>query len=363
MSIEVLPEALLVYQSELINILSPLMLKDFNKMFQASIHHCESRREHQNTILHFQKKLKNTRLWSAIYVDQKAEYVKEKIPCIDTLIAAVFIGKVKILANIRLRNSKNLDLKIKVPALSKFIHTCYVNSAYNIYQEPLIFLENKLENREKTQNIIQNGIHKTISQMLPINDVLETYIGNIFDEEVRSVISSISEKLSQYTKKSKHKDNSTIISGNLSHDDFLDNSEIPHNNFNTQNNPYQFHTPNNQQIPFKENYTNIDKEIPNFRHIDSDGGDSLNEVQNKLNDESEIETSNELFTGHVKKNSNDESTNDLDDDKSDDGNDDKSVTEEDLETVKDKNVDDIYPSDSVSNFGFDVSKFPKKRSK
>lgn len=103
------------------------------------------------------------------------------------VVTAIFMSYVKIMSSVRLRGS-NSKIKIKIPTCEIFIHSVYTKSAQQIFGEPFIFKENvssltRHENYKKIIGIINDSIDESITNMVPIENILQEYIGNICDDE------------------------------------------------------------------------------------------------------------------------------------------------------------------------------------
>jgi hypothetical protein len=67
-----------------------------------------------------------------------------------------------------------------------FIHSVYINSGKMIFYSPRLFKTNlssleKSENSEQINKIIENAIKETLSSMIPLENILKEYIGNIYE--------------------------------------------------------------------------------------------------------------------------------------------------------------------------------------
>jgi hypothetical protein len=185
MNINALPMALKVYEEELVTFLQPLITKGFQSIYQDAQKFCVNKED--QVFRKFQYFIKKIRTWSSIIIDEEVKRIKERVPCLESLMAAIFVGKVKILANIRLKG-KQANIKIKIPSCSKFIHSIYINVASKIFYDPALFDHRiksieKEETIEKVYKIIERSIRETCSQLLPIDQILDEYIGNIFNGE------------------------------------------------------------------------------------------------------------------------------------------------------------------------------------
>ncbi len=187
-NLNALPLARNEYQQQLTTFLQPLITKGFWSIFRDSKKMCSKENKEQEVFKRFQSFVKKIPKWSSLTVDAETERIKQKINCLSELITIIFVGNVKILASIRLKG-KHTNIKVKVPSCNNFIHTVYINTAKRIFYDPYLFDDN-LDPIEKERNMnrifefIEKAISETISGMLPLDSILNEYLGNAFDSDV-----------------------------------------------------------------------------------------------------------------------------------------------------------------------------------
>lgn len=185
-NLNALPLAREEYEKQLQHLLQPLITKGFWSIYNDSKKICEKENKQHETFKRFQYFVKKIRQWSNLIVDAETERIKSKISCLSELITIIFVGNVKILASIRLKG-KHANIKIKVPSCNNFIHSVYINTAKRIFYDPMLF-DHTLDPIQKEQNMnrvygfIEKAISETISQMLPLDNILNEYLGNCFNE-------------------------------------------------------------------------------------------------------------------------------------------------------------------------------------
>lgn len=182
-----LPLAREEYEKQLTTLLQPLITKGFWSIYNDARKQAKKENKEEETFKKFQFFIKKIRNWSSLIIDAETDRIKEKIGCLSELITIIFVGNVKILASIRLKG-KHANIKIKVPSCSNFIHSVYINTAKRIFYDPTIF-DHTLNPIEKESNMIRvygfisKAISETISQMLPLDNILQVYLGDCLAEE------------------------------------------------------------------------------------------------------------------------------------------------------------------------------------
>jgi hypothetical protein len=84
---------------------------------------------------------------------------------------------VKILSSIRIdKASKKLSLKL--PSNDVFVHTCFIECARDIYEEPWVVTEEKppSERRNDLNTRFTKCIRDTIENLVPTEEILNTYL-------------------------------------------------------------------------------------------------------------------------------------------------------------------------------------------
>lgn len=125
----------------------------------------------------FQKELKSVPHWADYKLEEKLNSINRKFPYLMDLITAIFVSHVKILACVRLKTDDK-SVKIKVPSLNSFLHKIIVGCCEQIYYNPHIIHDDK----SKIFVLINECIHETIANQIPIEYILNEYLSGAFDE-------------------------------------------------------------------------------------------------------------------------------------------------------------------------------------
>ena len=125
----------------------------------------------------FQKELKNVPHWADYKLEEKLNSINRKFPYLMDLITAIFVSHVKILACVRLKTDDK-SVKIKVPSLNSFLHKIIVGCCEQIYYNPQRIHDDKV----KMFILINECIHETIANQIPIEYILNEYLSGAFDE-------------------------------------------------------------------------------------------------------------------------------------------------------------------------------------
>ena len=137
----------------------------------------------------FQLELKKVPNWASFKLEENLNDINHKFPYLMDLITAIFVSHVKILACVRLK-SDSKSIKIKVPNLNTFLHKIIISVAENIYYNPHAIHDNK----DSIYNIINNSIHETIANLIPIEYILNEYLSGVFEEDETKLPENITEE-------------------------------------------------------------------------------------------------------------------------------------------------------------------------
>lgn len=195
------------YTTQLCDILMPLLYKGFKSIWK----NCKN--NGKSSLKTFQKNLTSVPIWNQDIIDNEYNRIVKETDCnwLDKLIEAVFLSNVKVLSTVRIGKTKTIN--IPVPETKRFIHQCYIEGARSLWQDPYliddrqdILTYSEVKRNEKRMGLaIIDAIEKTISKLIPIQNILESYLNDIDedqDEEVSGesiVKESNSEELNGYS--------------------------------------------------------------------------------------------------------------------------------------------------------------------
>jgi len=80
-------------------------------------------------------------------------------------------------------------MNLKIPKLRNFIHKCYVECSREIYKNVYLFDNEEITTIDKQKNvrditnIIKEGIIESVRKSLPVQEIIKTYLGKIYDDE------------------------------------------------------------------------------------------------------------------------------------------------------------------------------------
>ena len=171
------------YTIQLINILSPHIFEGFESIYLES-KKIIKKGEEKKILKAFQQFIKRVPSWNSNLIDNETIRIKAASKCdfLHNLLKAVIKANIVLLSNSRLEDI-NIEKKYLDIPLDKFIHRCYIECARQFYNTPYLFyhdirpIERKKHQRE-CNDIIKLSIKEAIRKMLPVNHILDKYLGS-----------------------------------------------------------------------------------------------------------------------------------------------------------------------------------------
>jgi hypothetical protein len=184
----IIVEAKQQYTKQLMNIMKPIIYEEIFELYTRSIETCENPND---LLICFQNELKQVPKWNSDVIKEATQKVLDACSYFNDLITAVFLSNVRILTSVKLGSSKKRKVKLVVPTNETFVHKVYVNVSKSIYNDPFTFSNkryqgNVLRNMNDVFPLIEVSIEDTIRDMLPIQNILESYLGETMDSDTES---------------------------------------------------------------------------------------------------------------------------------------------------------------------------------
>ena len=169
----ILVEAKKEYLGQLSLVMCTPIVEVFAEMYDEANKLSKGRK----VLIMFQKLLKEVPNWSNAMSKRHSDNITSRCAWFGDLLAAVFVSCVKILSSVRLR-AENKKISLKVPTNEVFIQTCYDNVAKELYRDPYIYHEEQSEHvrDEKLYNRISICIENTVKELIPVQQILQTYM-------------------------------------------------------------------------------------------------------------------------------------------------------------------------------------------
>jgi len=330
------------YTNELIAFLQPVLKMGFCAIFNEAESRVYQEYRENEIYQEFQIYLKAIQKWPQLTVDEETKRIEKEIPCLSNLIKAIFLAKVRLLANISISNDYK-NIRVQLPSTGVFLHKCYINTAKRLFYKPEIFSKDftlKEQERQihKFNNIIAEAVPETIHELFFLKDILRDpleYISSSSDEsEDEAHIKSKDRKLKQSSK--------SILSN--THDDRQEIND-DHNTQDNEDDQDDHHQDNEDE----KDQQGDEYEKDNDNENDNDG--NYNEYEENVDDRFRSDDQSTFYDNvYGRRNSSFFPGSDV-------HNPDHSVYEDDKNTIE-KYLDE---EDDNKQFTFDKKSFNKQR--
>ena len=172
-NLNVLVEAKREYTEQLSILMCPAMIDVFDEIFIEA----QKTSGGNKLLIMFQKLLKEVPNWNETMAKHNTDNIANRCAWFKDLVAAVFVSSVKILSAVRL-SKDGKKLSVKLPSNEVFIHTCYKKAAKDLYINPYVFTDNQTEHErnDKLYDRFCKCIESTVKELIPIQEILQTYM-------------------------------------------------------------------------------------------------------------------------------------------------------------------------------------------
>lgn len=139
-------------------------------------------KEASNQLIKFQLALKKIPNWTTTQIKKQIDEIKHRCPGFKQMLIALFVAYInRIKKEIRTSaNAKRLD--VKLPSDETFVHTCFVNCAHNLYEDPYVMKKSEYERVSELDKRLDKCIATSIRRLIPTLDIINNYIPALGDE-------------------------------------------------------------------------------------------------------------------------------------------------------------------------------------
>lgn len=143
----------------------------------------ESKDSTSNQLIKFQLALKKIPNWTNTQIKKQIDDIKVRCTWFKNLLTALFVSYINMLSHgLRTNSSRNKRLDVKLPSDEFFVHTCFVTAAHDIYEDPYVMKKQERERNEELDKRIQKSVLDSIHKLIPIQDIISTYIPSASDD-------------------------------------------------------------------------------------------------------------------------------------------------------------------------------------
>lgn len=185
LNLGIVVEAKQEYTRQLCNVLKPIIYETIFSLYTHVVQECV---EVDDILILFQSEMQQIPKWNMDVIKTETQKIMDVCAYLNDLITAIFLSNVRILTSVRMHKESKKKVQIVVPTNENFVHQIYKNVAKNIYNDPYLFSIRKYQgsvtnNIQEVFGLIDKTVEDTIREMLPIENILQSYIGDTMDDD------------------------------------------------------------------------------------------------------------------------------------------------------------------------------------
>ena len=271
------------YTIQLINILSPHIYEGFESIYSES-KKIIKKGEEKKLLKAFQQFIKRIPDWNTNLIDNETIRIRTASRCdfLHNLLKAVIKANIILLSNSNnISNKSIIEKKYFDIPLNKFIHRCYVECARQFYNSPYLFYHDmrpieRKRNQRDCYDIIKGSIKEAIRKILPVQHILNKYLGDNLKFGVDEVDKPISAIESENLKEMISKDLDNVsLENNINNDEMVQTKLIDKLSINTEKNDISYENGSDDETvnllsEIKKNILNLDNSL-----VDNDSVNNL----------------------------------------------------------------------------------------
>ena len=169
--LNILVEAKNEYMATLAKVMCPSMIDTFRLIYAEAVKVSKGKKP----MIITQTLLKEILHWNHHMIKEHTETITSACAWFEDLIAAIFVGYIKILSSVRITND-NRQFATKVPNTDLFVHRCYIECAKDLYNDPFILQKDDFESYGILYDRMTKCLNTTIRDLIPMQQILDTYI-------------------------------------------------------------------------------------------------------------------------------------------------------------------------------------------
>eukprot|EP00899_Mesostigma_viride_P014845 jgi/Mesvir1/23361/Mv21056-RA.1 len=126
--------------------------------------------------------------WDPDVLEEETEFIMEAIPYFRDLLKAYFVCTSMIMGSIRMSKDPNQKMKVRVPSPTRFVHLLMKNLGSEIVDDVDYYITETPEGGYKFQRrnlfgAIREAVRSAVHTLMPIDDILKEYMGDILDKD------------------------------------------------------------------------------------------------------------------------------------------------------------------------------------
>jgi len=175
-------EALVICKDKMKASLRGPIIHGIKGIYKTAYKNCKNKNTPHLILHEFQTLLQSIITWNSNIVDEATKRITNEVSCFEELMSSIFVGEAKVLSNLKVSEDDHSTIQIKIPLMTRFIHTVYIKVAEKVFYQPELFdhqnedLSEIEGNNSKIRNFIDQAIDEAIIDLAPVEGILNAIL-------------------------------------------------------------------------------------------------------------------------------------------------------------------------------------------
>jgi hypothetical protein len=135
-----------------------------------------------NQLIKFQKAIKKIPNWTSTQVKKQIDDIVVRCPGFKKLLVALFVSYIKMISDGIRTSTKSKRLDVKLPTDDIFIHTCFIDCAHDLYEDPYVMKSSESDRIRELDKRLYECISNSIDKLIPTMDIINNHIPAMGDD-------------------------------------------------------------------------------------------------------------------------------------------------------------------------------------
>lgn len=135
-----------------------------------------------NQLIKFQRAIKKIPNWTSTQVKKQIDDIVVRCPGFKKLLVALFVSYIKMISDGIRTSTKSKRLDVKLPTDDVFIHTCFIDCAHDLYENPYVMKNPENERNNELDKRLYECISNSIDKLIPTMDIINNHIPAMGDD-------------------------------------------------------------------------------------------------------------------------------------------------------------------------------------
>jgi hypothetical protein len=142
----------------------------------------ENKEGMSNQLIKFQRAIKKVPNWTSTQVKKQIDDIVVRCPGFKKLLVALFVSYIKMISDGIRTSTKSKRLDVKLPTDEVFVHTCFIDCAHDLYEDPYVMKNTESDRNRELDKRFQECISNSIDKLIPTMDIINNHIPAMGDD-------------------------------------------------------------------------------------------------------------------------------------------------------------------------------------